>query len=82
MDIPLRHRARAECPIALPEAAVRSGTCFCSAHARGGQITVVGTFVENKAPIAIACIKDREIDINFSRGNFEARKIVLHSQDA
>jgi threonine dehydrogenase-like Zn-dependent dehydrogenase len=39
---------------------------------RGGQITVVGTFPENKATIPIAYIKDREIDLNFSRGNFRA----------
>ena len=39
---------------------------------RGGQITIVGTFPENRATIPIAYIKDREIDINFSRGNFQA----------
>jgi threonine dehydrogenase-like Zn-dependent dehydrogenase len=39
---------------------------------RGGQITVVGTFPENKATLPIAYIKDREIDLNFSRGNFRA----------
>jgi threonine dehydrogenase-like Zn-dependent dehydrogenase len=39
---------------------------------RGGRITVVGTFPENKATIPIAYLKDREIDINFSRGNFRA----------
>jgi threonine dehydrogenase-like Zn-dependent dehydrogenase len=39
---------------------------------RGGQITVVGTFPENRATIPIATIKDREIDLNFSRGNFRA----------
>jgi threonine dehydrogenase-like Zn-dependent dehydrogenase len=39
---------------------------------RGGQITIVGTFPENKATIPIAFLKDREIDINFSRGNFQA----------
>jgi threonine dehydrogenase-like Zn-dependent dehydrogenase len=39
---------------------------------RGGKITVVGTFPENKATIPIAYLKDREIDINFSRGNFRA----------
>jgi threonine dehydrogenase-like Zn-dependent dehydrogenase len=32
----------------------------------------VGTFPENKATIPIAYIKDREIDLNFSRGNFRA----------
>ena len=39
---------------------------------RGGQITVVGTFPDNKATIPIAYMKDREIDLNFSRGNFQA----------
>ena len=39
---------------------------------RGGLITIVGTFPENKATIPIAYLKDREIDINFSRGNFQA----------
>ncbi len=39
---------------------------------RGGRVTVVGTFPENKATIPIAYIKDREIDLNFSRGNFRA----------
>jgi threonine dehydrogenase-like Zn-dependent dehydrogenase len=39
---------------------------------RGGRITVVGTFPENKATIPIAYLKDREIDLNFSRGNFRA----------
>lgn len=39
---------------------------------RGGRITVVGTFPENRATIPIAYIKDREIDLNFSRGNFRA----------
>lgn len=39
---------------------------------RGGQITIVGTFPENRATIPIAYIKDREIDLNFSRGNFQA----------
>jgi threonine dehydrogenase-like Zn-dependent dehydrogenase len=39
---------------------------------RGGQITIVGTFPENRATIPIAYIKDREIDLNFSRGNFRA----------
>lgn len=39
---------------------------------RGGQITIVGTFPDNKATIPIAYIKDREIDLNFSRGNFKA----------
>lgn len=39
---------------------------------RGGQVTVVGTFPDNRATIPIAFLKDREIDINFSRGNFQA----------
>jgi len=39
---------------------------------RGGRITVVGTFPENRVTIPIAYLKDREIDINFSRGNFQA----------
>ena len=39
---------------------------------RGGLITIVGTFPENRATIPIAFLKDREIDINFSRGNFRA----------
>ncbi len=39
---------------------------------RGGQVTVVGTFPENKATIPIAYVKDREIDLIFSRGNFQA----------
>jgi len=39
---------------------------------RGGSITVVGTFPENRATIPIAYLKDREIDLNFSRGNFRA----------
>ena len=39
---------------------------------RGGQITIVGTFPENRATIPIAYIKDREIDLIFSRGNFKA----------
>ena len=39
---------------------------------RGGRITVVGTFPDNRATIPIAYLKDREIDLNFSRGNFRA----------
>lgn len=39
---------------------------------RGGMITIVGTFPGNKATIPIAYLKDREIDITFSRGNFQA----------
>jgi len=39
---------------------------------RGGSITIVGTFPENRATIPIAYLKDREIDLNFSRGNFRA----------
>jgi threonine dehydrogenase-like Zn-dependent dehydrogenase len=44
----------------------------CSMVKRGGRITVVGTFPENRATIPIAYLKDREIDLNFSRGNFRA----------
>lgn len=50
----------------------RTVTDAISMIKRGGQITVVGTFPENKATIPIAFLKDREIDINFSRGNFQA----------
>jgi len=50
----------------------RTVTDAISMIKRGGQITVVGTFPENKATIPIAYLKDREIDINFSRGNFQA----------
>jgi threonine dehydrogenase-like Zn-dependent dehydrogenase len=39
---------------------------------RGGQLTIVGTFPDNRATIPIAWLKDREIDVNFSRGNFRA----------
>lgn len=39
---------------------------------RGGLVVVVGTFPENKATIPIAYVKDREIDLKFSRGNFQA----------
>lgn len=39
---------------------------------RGGQIAVVGTFPENRATLPIAYLKDREIDIVFSRGSFRA----------
>jgi threonine dehydrogenase-like Zn-dependent dehydrogenase len=39
---------------------------------RGGKITVIGTFPDNRATIPIAFIKDREIDLIFSRGNFRA----------
>jgi 2-desacetyl-2-hydroxyethyl bacteriochlorophyllide A dehydrogenase len=39
---------------------------------RGGRVTIVGTFPENRATVPIAYLKDREIDINFSRGNFQA----------
>lgn len=50
----------------------RTVTDAVSMVKRGGQITVIGTFPENKATIPIAYIKDREIDLNFSRGNFKA----------
>ncbi len=50
----------------------RTVTDAISMIKRGGQITVVGTFPENKATIPIAFLKDREIDLNFSRGNFQA----------
>jgi threonine dehydrogenase-like Zn-dependent dehydrogenase len=39
---------------------------------RGGQLTVVGTFPESNVTKPIAYLKDREIDMNFSRGNFQA----------
>jgi threonine dehydrogenase-like Zn-dependent dehydrogenase len=39
---------------------------------RGGSVVIVGTFPENRATIPIAYLKDREIDIRFSRGNFQA----------
>ena len=39
---------------------------------RGGQVTIVGTFPDNQATIPIAYVKDREIDLIFSRGNFQA----------
>ena len=58
-----------ECVGGLQE---RTVTDAVSMVKRGGQITVVGTFPENKATIPIAYIKDREIDLNFSRGNFQA----------
>ena len=58
-----------ECVGGLQE---RTVTDAFSMVKRGGQVTVVGTFPENKATIPIAYIKDREIDINFSRGNFRA----------
>ena len=58
-----------ECVGGLQE---RTVTDAVSMVKRGGQITVVGTFPENKATIPIAYIKDREIDLNFSRGNFKA----------
>jgi threonine dehydrogenase-like Zn-dependent dehydrogenase len=58
-----------ECVGGLQE---RTVTDAVSMVKRGGQITIVGTFPDNKATIPIAYIKDREIDINFSRGNFKA----------
>ena len=58
-----------ECVGGLQE---RTVTDAVSMVKRGGQITVVGTFPENRATIPIAYIKDREIDLNFSRGNFHA----------
>jgi threonine dehydrogenase-like Zn-dependent dehydrogenase len=58
-----------ECVGGLQE---RTVTDAVSMVKRGGQITVVGTFPENRATIPIAYIKDREIDLNFSRGNFRA----------
>ncbi len=58
-----------ECVGGLQE---RTVTDAVSMVKRGGQITVVGTFPENRATIPIAYIKDREIDLNFSRGNFKA----------
>ncbi len=58
-----------ECVGGLQERTVTDAVAMVK---RGGQITVVGTFPENKATIPIAYIKDREIDINFSRGNFRA----------
>ncbi len=58
-----------ECVGGLQE---RTVTDAISMVKRGGQVTVVGTFPENKATIPIAYIKDREIDLNFSRGNFKA----------
>lgn len=58
-----------ECVGGLQERTVSDAVAMVK---RGGQITVVGTFPENKATIPIAYIKDREIDLNFSRGNFKA----------
>jgi threonine dehydrogenase-like Zn-dependent dehydrogenase len=58
-----------ECVGGLQE---RTVTDAVSMVKRGGQITIVGTFPDNKATIPIAYIKDREIDLNFSRGNFQA----------
>ena len=50
----------------------RTVTDAVSMVKRGGKITIVGTFPENRATIPIAYIKDREIDLVFSRGNFQA----------
>lgn len=58
-----------ECVGGLQE---RTVTDAVSMVKRGGQVTIVGTFPENKATIPIAYIKDREIDLNFSRGNWKA----------
>ncbi len=58
-----------ECVGGLQERTVTDAVAMVK---RGGQITVVGTFPDNKATIPIAYIKDREIDLNFSRGNFQA----------
>ena len=58
-----------ECVGGLQERTVTDAVAMVK---RGGQITIVGTFPENKATIPIAYIKDREIDLNFSRGNFQA----------
>ena len=58
-----------ECVGGLQERTVSDAVAMVK---RGGQITVVGTFPENRATIPIAYIKDREIDLNFSRGNFQA----------
>jgi threonine dehydrogenase-like Zn-dependent dehydrogenase len=58
-----------ECVGGLQERTVTDAVAMVK---RGGQITVVGTFPQNKATIPIAYIKDREIDLNFSRGNFKA----------
>ena len=58
-----------ECVGGLQERTVTDAVAMVK---RGGQITVVGTFPENRATIPIAHIKDREIDLNFSRGNFRA----------
>ena len=63
-----------ECVGGLQE---RTVTDAVSMVKRGGQITVVGTFPENRATIPIAYIKDREIDLNFSRGNFQAFRPCL-----
>jgi threonine dehydrogenase-like Zn-dependent dehydrogenase len=58
-----------ECVGGLQE---RTVTDAVSMVKRGGRITVVGTFPENRATIPIAYIKDREIDLHFSRANFKA----------
>jgi threonine dehydrogenase-like Zn-dependent dehydrogenase len=39
---------------------------------RGGRVTVVGTFSENRATIPMARFKDREYELIGSRGNFQA----------
>ena len=58
-----------ECVGGLQERTVADAVSMAK---RGGLVTVVGTFPENKATIPIAYIKDREIDLNFSRGNLRA----------
>lgn len=58
-----------ECVGGLQERTVTDAVAMVK---RGGQITVVGTFPENRATIPIAYLKDREIDLTFSRGNFQA----------
>jgi threonine dehydrogenase-like Zn-dependent dehydrogenase len=58
-----------ECVGGLQERTVADAVAMVK---RGGQVTIVGTFPENRATIPIAYIKDREIDLNFSRGNFNA----------
>lgn len=39
---------------------------------RGGKVTIVGTFPDNRATIPIARFKDREFELIGSRGNFQA----------
>lgn len=58
-----------ECVGGLQERSVADAVAMVK---RGGKITIVGTFPDNRATIPIAYLKDREIDITFSRGNFRA----------